>query len=196
MSFFSKALARLGIGAARVEAILENGTLQPGQDVSGIIKVTGGQFSQKVNKIELLIWSNYIAEEEYDCGQQVCLREIEKHHELTRYELVADFTTQPGVINNIPFCFPLPLSTPLSLGRSKIWISPRLDIDYSLDKSDEGYLTIEPNSLQNSVFNALTALGFVMNKVKRAHRLYHRCLLFKNLSVKHKVVILVNNLMS
>lgn len=166
MSFFNKALAKLGIGAARVEALIEKDTLQPGQNVSGMISVSGGLLPQKVNKIELVIWSNYIAEEEYDCGQQVCFYEVEKHHELLRYELITDFITQPDQVENIPFCFPLPLFTPLSLGRSKIWITPRLDVSYSLETSEKGYLTIEPNTLQHSVFNALSALGFVMNKVE------------------------------
>ncbi|WP_299490457.1 sporulation protein [uncultured Shewanella sp.] len=165
MSFFIKALAKLGIGAASVEAIIDNDTLQPGQEVSGVIKVMGGWFPQQVHKIELAIWSNYVAEEEYDCGHKVCLRQIEKQYELTHFELNTRFSTDSKQVKYIPFSFPLPLSTPLSFGRNKIWVSPRLDVDYLLGKSNTSILTIEPNSLQNNVFNALEHLGFVIKKV-------------------------------
>ncbi|WP_298775315.1 sporulation protein [uncultured Shewanella sp.] len=164
MSFITKALVKLGIGAARVEVIIENETLQPGENVSGVVKVIGRHFSHEVNKIELIIWSNYIAEEEYDCGQQVCLRETEKHHKLSRFLLNTELLIEAQQVKYIPFSFPLPLSTPLSFGRNKIWISPHINVEHSLEKSQSTLLTITPSAIQNTVFSALNHLGFVMKK--------------------------------
>ena len=50
--------------------------------------------------------------------------------------------------------------TPLSIGKSKIWVTTGLDIKNAVDPGDKDYLQVVPNQLMNAVFNAIDSLGF------------------------------------
>lgn len=45
MSFFKKLAASAGIGAAKVDTILEKNTYYPGQEVRGTVHAKGGKIS-------------------------------------------------------------------------------------------------------------------------------------------------------
>lgn len=54
MSFFKKLAASAGIGAAKVETILEKDAYYPGEEVRGTVHVKGGKIAQD---IPILIYS-------------------------------------------------------------------------------------------------------------------------------------------
>jgi sporulation-control protein len=60
----------------------------------------------------------------------------------------------------LPFSFQLPFDTPLSIGKSKVWVTTGLDIKGGVDPSDKDYLKVIPNPLMSAVFTAVDNLGF------------------------------------
>jgi sporulation-control protein spo0M len=62
MSFFKKTLASFGIGSAKVDSILQQEVLIPGQNVSIKIHVYGGSSAQEVDNIDLKLCCRYVRE--------------------------------------------------------------------------------------------------------------------------------------
>lgn len=62
MALFNKALARIGIGAARVDAKLVNDEFRAGETIEGIVEVYGGNVEQKIDSIYLRLFTTYVKE--------------------------------------------------------------------------------------------------------------------------------------
>ncbi len=62
MSFLKKTLASFGIGSAKVDSILNQDVLYPGQSVDVSIHVYGGATEQAIDNIDLKLFTRYIAE--------------------------------------------------------------------------------------------------------------------------------------
>ena len=163
MSFLTKALSKVGIGAAKVDAVLDNACVEPGQVLTGTIHIEGGKAEQEINKIDLDVYCEYIGEVTDSEGETT---EITRTHRLTSWDIQEAFTIGPGDSRQIPFEIPLDEFTPLSIGKSRSWLTTNLDIDFALDKSDKDYLTVEPNPLQKAVFDGLTQLGFTLREAE------------------------------
>ena len=67
---------------------------------------------------------------------------------------------KPGDQQEIPFAFPLPLETPLTISRQPVWIHTGLDIDNAIDPKDRDFIDVEPNEDASIVFDAVESLGF------------------------------------
>ncbi|MGA4605698.1 sporulation protein [Pseudoalteromonas maricaloris] len=157
MSFFKKALGAVGIGAAKVDTILETHHASPGEEISGTVKIIGGKVAQEINKVDLNVMCNYTVEREDSEGETTT---ITKNHTLAKFQINERFTIEPGDEKHIPFALDLAEETPLTVGQSKTWIATNLDIDMALDKSDRDYLHIVPTELQQAAIDAMEALGF------------------------------------
>ncbi|RXE95592.1 sporulation protein [Pseudoalteromonas sp. PS5] len=157
MSFFKKALGAVGIGAAKVDTVLDHHQAAPGEEISGIVKIIGGKVAQEINKIDLKVMCNYTVEKEDSEGETIT---VTKSHTLAAFHIDEQFTIEPGDEKHIPFTLDLAEETPLTVGQSKTWIATNLDIDMALDKSDRDYLHIVPSELQQAVIDAMEALGF------------------------------------
>lgn len=162
MSFLNKVLSKVGIGAAKIDAVLDQEQVEPGQQVSGIIHITGGKVDQPINKIDLDVYCNYFVEEEYEEGDETRTRVVEHDCRINSWDLQDSFTIEAGQSKEIPFAFELSHFAPLSLGKSQTWLKTNLDIDFALDKADKDYLDIRPNQLQAATLDALMDLGFNM----------------------------------
>jgi len=161
MSLFNKVLGAVGIGAAKVDTQLDNPEVEPGGEVSGLVKITGGKTEQNINKIDLDLICNYTVEIEREDseGNSETITQVRKHT-LDRFKIEETFTITPGEVREIPFAFTLSEDAPLTVGHSKTWIDTNLDIEMALDKSDKDHLHIIPSHLQLSVIHALEAIGF------------------------------------
>lgn len=152
MSFFNKVFASVGIGSAAVDTKLEKDTYMPGEIVNGVVEIKGGKVEQQVDEIYLTLNTTYLRESD------------DKKYTVTapidRFRLTTPFTVRPNEKKDIPFSFQLPFDTPLSIGRSKIWVTTGLDIKGGVDPSDKDYLKVVPNQLMSAVFNAIDTLGF------------------------------------
>ncbi|TMO60273.1 sporulation protein [Pseudoalteromonas aurantia] len=157
MSFFKKVLGTVGIGAAKVDAILEYNQIAPGEEISGTVKIVGGKIEQEINKIDLNVVCNYTVEKENDDGESVT---INKNHTLAKYHINESFTISPSEEKLIPFAFDLALEAPITVGQSRTWLTTNLDIDMALDKSDKDFIHVTPTELQQAVIDSLEELGF------------------------------------
>ncbi|MCM3767900.1 sporulation protein [Neobacillus niacini] len=152
MSFFNKVFASVGIGSATVDTKLEKDTYMPGEIVTGVVEIKGGKIDQQIDEIYLALNTNYIRES--DDRKYTVTATIEK------YRITSAFMVRVNERKEIPFTFQLPYDTPLSIGRSKVWVTTGLDIKGGVDPSDKDYLKIVPNPLMTAVFNAVENLGF------------------------------------
>lgn len=152
MSFFNKVFASVGIGSATVDTKLEKDTYMPGETVKGIVEIRGGKVNQQIDEIYLSLKTNYLRESDD--------RKYNVTATIDRFRVTAPFNIAANERKEIPFSFQLPYDTPLSIGRSKIWVTTGLDIKGAVDPSDKDYLKIIPNRLMAAVFNAIDNLGF------------------------------------
>jgi sporulation-control protein len=152
MSIFNKALASIGIGSAQVDTKLEKDKVTPGGEIRGVVHIKGGNTEQKVDEIYLGLNTTYLKESND--------RKIHVPVVIDRFRLNEPFSIGPGETKEIPFSFVLPLDVPISIGRTKIWVTTALDIKNAVDPSDKDYLQVIPNRLMDSVLNVVEDLGF------------------------------------
>jgi sporulation-control protein len=152
MSLFNKALASIGIGSAQVDTKLEKDKVAPGGEIRGVVHVKGGNTEQKVDEIYLGLNTTYLKESND--------RKVNVPVVIDRFRLNEPFSISPGETKEIPFSIVLPLDVPISIGRTKIWVTTALDIKNAVDPSDKDYLQVVPNRLMNSVLNVVEDLGF------------------------------------
>jgi sporulation-control protein len=169
MSFFNKMFASVGIGSATVDTKLEKDAYMPGDEVSGEIVVTGGNVDQDISDIYLSLNTYYLKESN------------DRKHNVTasieRYRLTEPFTIAKNDRKEIPFSIKLPEDTPLSIGRTNVWVTTGLDIKNAIDPSDKDYLKIIPSPLVTSVFQSMEDLGFRLREAEceeAPHRLRRR----------------------
>jgi len=107
MSRFKKLLAKVGIGAATVDARLFDDVLIPGELLNGEVNITGGDVEQEIDDIYLYIATTYKREVDDTTVTEECI--------LVKYRLSERFNLQPREAKVIPFSFPLPDETPLTM---------------------------------------------------------------------------------
>ncbi|WML60078.1 sporulation protein [Neobacillus sp. PS2-9] len=152
MSFFDKVFASVGIGAASVDTKLEKDTYMPGETVQGVVEIKGGKVEQQIDEIYLSLNTTYLKESDD--------RKYNITATIDRFRLTTPFTIRSNERKEIPFTFQLPYDTPLSIGKSKVWVTTGLEIKGGVDPSDKDYLKVIPNQLMTAVFNAVDNLGF------------------------------------
>ncbi|WP_462411906.1 sporulation protein [Neobacillus sp. Marseille-QA0830] len=156
MSFFNKVFASVGIGAAKVDTKLEKDSYMPGEIVKGLVSIRGGKVDQQVDEIYLNLNTTYLRESDD--------RKYSVNTVIDRFRLTTPFVIRTNEAKEIPFTFGLPYDTPLSIGRSKVWITTGLDIKGGADPSDKDYIKVMPNPLMSAVFHAIDSLGFRMRE--------------------------------
>ncbi len=158
MSLFNKVLASVGMGSATVNTKLESDKLVPGQEVKGIVEVKGGSIDQKINEIYLSLYTTYIKEADE--------KKYTNNALIDQVRLNDPFVIKKQEIKHIPFSFKLPIDTPISLGRTQIWVATGLDIKNAVDPSDKDFLKVVPDTLTESVLNVINDLGFRLREVE------------------------------
>lgn len=152
MSFVSKFLASVGIGSAKVDAKLSRSRLVPGETVDGIVQIRGGNVEQNIDSIYLSLFTSYELKKDD--------QRIKTQTEIGRYQLTQPLPIRPNEVKEIPFSFQLPLDTPLTLGKTKVWIKTGLDIKNAVDPVDHDYVTIVPPPLVSAILETVKRLGF------------------------------------
>ncbi|TVX88226.1 sporulation protein [Paenibacillus agilis] len=158
MSLFNRILASVGIGSAKVDTLLERNRYAPGEQVSGVVKIQGGQVQQQVDAIHLKLMTQY-TKESNDTKHQV-------NHELVRFQVSSAFTLQANEVRELPFTIVLPPHTPLTIGRAPVWLKTELDIANAVDPSDNDLIEIAPKVEQSIIIDALNRLGFRLRKAE------------------------------
>jgi sporulation-control protein len=158
MALFNKALARIGIGAARVDAKLVNDEFRAGEKIEGIVEVYGGNVEQKIDSIYLRLFTTYVKERDD--------KKYKQDIELNTFKINDPFTIQPSETKSIPFTFQLPDDTPVTLGRTRVWVATSLDIKDAVDPSDIDHVKVLPNLMVTSAIEAMEQLGFRLRQVE------------------------------
>ena len=156
MSFFTKLFASMGIGNARVDTKLEKETYKPGDHVRGVVEVKGGAVAQKIDEIFVSLHTKYRMESDS--------KEMMKTALIERFRINEPFTIAANEMKEIPFTFTLPLETPLTYGKVKVWVTTSLDIKHAIDPRDEDYIDVVPTPLIHETFIALTNVGFKLRE--------------------------------
>jgi sporulation-control protein len=158
MSFFNKVFASVGIGGAKVDTRLEKDRVMPGEEVRGVVQIRGGSTEQNIDDIYLSLHTTYI--KEADEKKYTATAQID------RFRLTQSFVIKENETKEMPFSFRLPLETPLSMGRTKVWVNTGLDIKSAVDPTDKDYLSVVPNPVMDGIFNAVSELGFRLREAE------------------------------
>jgi sporulation-control protein len=152
MSIFKRIGASLGVGAATVETTLTNGEYAPGDTINGIVNVTGGSVEQKIEDIDLHLLTQYIVEKDDKKYYQTV--------KLGSYRVANGFTVSPKEKRQFTFSFTLPLDTPVTFGKTKVWVNTDVDIEMGVDAQDNDYIKVRPHPFTAAVLNAVEQIGF------------------------------------
>ncbi|MGD6815893.1 sporulation protein [Metabacillus sp. 84] len=158
MSFFNKVFASVGIGAAKVDTRLHDVNVRAGEEVQGIVAVSGGKTDQEIAEIYLSVMTEYIKEADD--------RKYTQSSAVTKVKINEPFVIMANEHKEIPFRFKLPYDTPITYGQSKIWIHTGLDIKNAVDPTDQDAIHVHPNPIQQKLLDELGALGFQLRKAQ------------------------------
>lgn len=154
-----KWLASVGIGSARVDTQLAKDQLTPGENFQGKVVVEGGNTEQQIDRINLFVMTEALRE-----------RDDKKFYEkvvLHKFSLSESFTIGEGEKKEFDFEFTLPIQTPPTLGRTKVWIQTGLDIPSAIDPKDRDYIQVQSHPSMSTVLDAIyNGLGFHLRKVE------------------------------
>ncbi|HWI50143.1 MAG TPA: sporulation protein, partial [Rummeliibacillus sp.] len=64
------------------------------------------------------------------------------------------------------FSLSLPIDTPVTIGKTKIWIKTNLDIANAIDPKDEDYIKVSPTPLVADILEEISNLGFRLREVE------------------------------
>lgn len=141
-------LARIGVGAATVDTYLSSVAAVPGGTLSGDIVIQGGQVPQEINRLYLQLMTRYKVDDRTH------------NHVLSSYTIGEPLTVQPQTQVAQPFAIELPTTTPLTVGRTPIYLVTGLDLTGAFDPKDSDTIQVTPHPLQQRVLTALDELGF------------------------------------
>lgn len=140
-------LSRIGIGAATVDTKLPS-TVTAGESVDATVEVVGGDSEQEIEELYFALETRY----ERDEGQGTAV--------IDRHQLTEGFTIAPDEERSFDVTLDVPRETPITVGRTDVWVETGLDVDWALDPDDTDYLSVEPTGRMQAVFDALDSLGF------------------------------------
>lgn len=170
MSFFKKTLASFGIGSAKVDSVLQQEVLYPGQKVNVVIHVYGGASQQDIDNIDLKLYCRYIKEvpatQERHERNSSNMRRVPQNYVLAQWSLPYTFTIQPGETRDFEVELDVPWNTPITIGDSKVWLETGLDISMAKDPSDTDILTVRPDPVLDGIFTAFEEQGLRIRQVE------------------------------
>ena len=169
MGFARRLLSRVGIGAATVDTRLEKAEFTPGEEVRGVVEIKGGGTEQEIEGIYLAVQTYYKREVGDDTVTQAGTVETTR--------ISGKTTVGPDHSEETPFSFRLPHDTPLTVGRSAVWVQTGLEVMSAVDPSDQDRISVRPNATTRAVLEAFERLGFDLREADNEelpHRLRRR----------------------
>ena len=162
MSIFNKVMASaFGVGAAKIDTIVNTKNLMPGSKIEGVCKINGGKIEQYINDITIGVYTSY----KKDVNDKT-VTEIERIQEHT---ININKQIFPGESYEVNFSFILYKRVPVTIHKSKVWLSTNLDIEAGVDCADRDYLKIDCNEYMENTINAISNLGFNLREVENEY---------------------------
>ncbi len=158
---FKKILATLGIGAVKVDTILETEYLQPGQFFNAEIVIKGGEVKQEISNLHLTLMTKV---KEVENGEVYLV-----DHVIEKWKISDTCIVDVNEIKRIPFEARLHAETPVTelqsgLNQSKVWLATGINIDNALGANDIDLLFIHPNEAISTFMKAMERLEFKLIK--------------------------------
>ncbi|MFJ5264987.1 sporulation protein [Streptomyces sp. NPDC088387] len=154
---FKRLLGSLGVGGPTVDTVLDPGSVRPGGELSGEVRLRGGDADFDIEHITLELVAR--VEAEFDGG------ESEGVVVFDRFVVGGGFGLAAGEERGVPFRIVLPWETPVSelygqpLG-IVLGVRTELAVAGAKDKGDLDRLTVGPLPVQEAILEALGQLGF------------------------------------
>lgn len=158
MSLFNKVLASIGVGAATVDTKLEKTTYTAGEVMRGEIEVRGGNVTQQIDTIYLTVYTTFIREAND--------KKYTDKAAVNKVKVSEPFSIEAGENKVLSFSLSLPLDTPITAGKTKVWVQTELDIKNAVDPEDKDYIEVKPSKLAASVLEAVKGLGFRLRQTE------------------------------
>lgn len=144
-----RVLSSLGIGAATVDTVLPT-TLTAGETVDARVDVTGGNDAQEVDGIYFAL------ETRYETDESARTATIDSHR-------IADsFAIDPDEDRSFSVSIDVPYHTPVTMGKTEVWLDTGLDIDWAVDPDDTDPVEVRPDPLRRTMLDAVESLGFTL----------------------------------
>lgn len=162
MGVFDKVMASaFGVGATKIDTVVHSRNLMPGGNIQGVCKIYGGKVEQYINKIAINVFTSYSKES----GDSV----ISESECIQTHYLKVEKTINPKEIHEVEFNFILDRRVPVTMHKSKVWLSTRLDIESGIDSSDRDYLNIGYNNYMKNTIDAIMGLGFSIREIENEY---------------------------
>ena len=152
MSLFKRALSSFGIGACRVDTLLEEASYCAGDPLPARVMIYGGDVSQSIDGIYFSIHCSY--------RQSPDEKPFSHTSQLAHCQLNEPLTIEAGAELELPVTLSLPDFTPLSDENTKLWLHTGLDIALAQDPDDQDVITVGASSPLAEVLSRLAALGW------------------------------------
>lgn len=156
MSFIKKSLASVGIGSARVDTVLDAGRARPGDTITGVINVQAGDAVQTIDSVGVALMTQY--------KRDVDDEDVYVAHALSQADVGDAFRVAPQETRELPVTLPVPLETPLTLDRTRVWVQTTLSIPRSVDPQSQYEMHIEPTENLGAVLEGFRQLGFTLDE--------------------------------
>ncbi len=168
MSFLKKTFASFGIGSAKVDSVLQQDILYPGDKVKVTIHVYGGAIEQLIDNIDLKLFCRYIDEETANNKgvDSQDKRRVHRRYTLASWSLPYSFTIAQGENRDFEVELDIPWNTPITIGDAKVWLETGLDISMSRDPADKDILTVRPDPLLEAIFSEFEEQGLRVRQVE------------------------------
>ncbi len=171
MSVFKKIAAKIGIGSAQVETVLDKDTYRIGDVITGKVYIKGGHTKQEIDEVNIYVMTKYVMEQ--DDKRIPNVSTIVSHH------VVSDLTVLPKEEHEYDISFRLPLDTPVTAGGVKVWIQTGAEIEDGADSKDRDFIQVLPHPWMETVLNIIPKLGFRLRETDCEYAEYlHRRLPF------------------
>ncbi len=163
---FGKLLAKVGIGSAKVDTVLDSMTVTQGDTLTGTVHIQGGKIDQDVNHVTISVRTLAQGTREVDGEEE----DYSTSKTVGSLKIDQPMKVEAGEKYEIPFSFKLPAETPITSiasgkNESKVWVYTDLDIESGLDSGDRDYLSVQPHPAVALMLDKFVQNGFEFKKV-------------------------------
>ncbi|MEU5693358.1 sporulation protein [Actinosynnema sp. NPDC020468] len=155
---FKRMLRAFGVGGPSVDTVLTNPNVRPGELLTGEVRIAGGDHPADIDQVKLSL----VTRVEVESGDE----EHNRNLEFARIVVGQRIGVGPGQHLALPFQFPVPLETPLTvvhgthLHGMTMGLRTELEVRGAVDPGDLDPFAVHPIRSQEAVLGAFHALGF------------------------------------
>ena len=146
---FKKFMAKFGVGAAKIDLLLDGRGYRLGETVTGVIRIEGGSVEQRIAdlRINLLM--------------KVWIKGKEVIRQVASFPVKSNFTVQPQpAVQEIPVSFQVPEGLAMSTPSIQYNLQTKLDVELAFDPTDMDLIEILPPEPVERVLQALVRNDF------------------------------------